>query len=197
MTRREIAQLAVKILALWLFGEAIVGLSTVVSFIMALIRSPLDQGFGLQEVLSTGSAAIPTVFYFLAGLFFWSRAETLAARMVSDDRAPVTGIGIDESGAMSVALTAIGVFILVPTLQGVARHLYFIWTGPYTVMEWLQSPEWQSSFWSSLFALVLALWLMLGSRGIVRAILWLRSAGRANRRKPAEPNARTGGDTNS
>jgi hypothetical protein len=174
MTRLEIATLACKILALWMFAQAVTYLAAIIPTLIALMGRmfsypPLGwrdfDSLVLPLQLLAGQVAV--------GLVLWFKAEWTARRMVSHESTPVAGSNITQADVMAVAFCAVGVFTLIPALQSVARQIAGLVMGTYrSPSEVLGSP----SFWSSVLVLAVSLWLIVGSHGVVRLVLWARSA---------------------
>jgi hypothetical protein len=70
----------------------------------------------------------------------------------------------------------IGVSTLVPVLRGISRNIFSVVRSEYGVREWWADPTWQGNTWSSIVGLAISIWLIFGSRGIVRVLLWARAA---------------------
>lgn len=180
MTRLEIATLACKVLALWLFANAVVvGVSvgpTLVSAVLSIFGPSGFQHTPLSMVVWTG---FPAAGYLAMGLFLWFRAASLAGRMVTDDPAPATRADITAEGVMAVAFAAVGVFVVTRVLPGIAWGLYQRVGDPRPVGGRGSQP----ALWPNAIGLGLGLWLLLGSRGIAEVVRRLRRAGQ----KPDEP----------
>jgi len=99
--------------------------------------------------------------------------------MVSSDPVPVTQSDINQESVLSIAFAATGMFILVPALRNLAGNILGITMAgnwEYLVPDRWTSSSWQAGFWSSFVGLGLAIWLIFGSRGIARFVLWARRA---------------------
>ena len=177
MTRLEIATLACKILALYLFAEVVIVGSSVIFMLILTIGGLFSHSArGWDDLLGAAVMGIPTAATALAALFLWIRAEALAARMVSDDALPVTATDLSADTVMAVAFTAIGVFTLIPVLRDLAGIVFRAVSGPYPFSESWRSASWHAHFWSCLLGLALSLCLMLTPRGVVKAVKWAREA---------------------
>jgi hypothetical protein len=186
MTRREIATLACKILALWMFAQAAFFIAGVI--LMAIISVAAiftNRGFRWDELVGAAVTGVPALGMLVIGLYFWFRAGRLADRMVSDDETPVTRPDITQADVMAVAFSAVGVFTLVPVFRDLAASFIRIAEDEYRFSEYWASANWQARFWSSIIGLAFALWLIFGSRGIVRVVLWARGVAAKRGGEPA------------
>jgi hypothetical protein len=178
MTRVEIAKLACRILALWLVSQAVLASSSMLGLTIAWIGSlisqrDLDWGVLAASLIPAGMV----VAMLLVALALWFGADRLARRMVSDDPTPVTRSDITPEDLMVVAFTAIGLFTLIPALRELGRALVTAFHSEYPFREWWSSTNWQADFWMSIAGLIFAIALLVGSRPIVRGVIWSRSAG--------------------
>lgn len=121
------------------------------------------------------TAAMPVVMTLgtlIVSLIVWLKADRIAARMVADDPAPVTGPQITEAGVMVLACFAAGVFTIVPALRDLARSIAFE-----TIGTWGPTNVWRNSdFWSAIIGVGISMWLMIKTRGIVALVLIARAA---------------------
>lgn len=173
MTRLEIATLACKILAVWMFVQTVLMAYTVVNMFVSLLIGVFGNGRFGADLAIAGFASLHVLVLLLIGLVLWFKAGTLAARMVSDDPTPVTRPEMTQEAVLAIALTAVGAFALISVLRPMATSIISMSLAEET---WA-SPRWQAVFWSSLIGLALAIWLIFGSRGIARFVLWVRTAG--------------------
>jgi hypothetical protein len=200
MNRREIAALACKILALWLLTQAATLLVTTVVAIVTLASVLIaGQGrwneAGLSALLGVLFGAGPTLVTAGIGVWLWKKANSMASRMVSDDPAPVASAQATREDLLGVAYSAMGMFILASSLpelgKTIAQLLVARGLGLQSYQMW-QNPTWQFRFWGGLSQIAIGLWLLLGSRGIVRALRKLQrpdvEAPIAEEAIPQEPN---------
>lgn len=173
MTRQEIATLACKILAVWMFVQTALMAYTVVNMFVSLLIGVFGNGRFGADLAIAGFACIHVLVMLLIGLVLWFKGSALAARMVSDDPTPVTRPDMTQQAVLAVALTAVGVFALISVVRPMATSIIHMSLAEET---WA-SPRWQADFWSSMIGLALAIWLIFGSRGIARFVLWVRTAG--------------------
>ncbi|NQT37770.1 MAG: hypothetical protein HQ581_09790 [Planctomycetes bacterium] len=174
MNRREVAELVCKTLALVMFAlAAIFSIAGVVLILFAFIVAPLRGWFDGDNLYVSLILSIPMFATLIVGLVYWKGSKSIASRMVSADPAPVTIQSVTVQDAMMVTFSTVGVFVLIDGVRDLAAFVFVANTNDFTTSEFWYA----SQTWSTLLYLALALWLMLGSRGIVRAIHWLRTAG--------------------
>lgn len=176
MTRHEIATLACKILALWSFAQSLLLSTGIILIMIAIVTEYTESARWSGLTAAMGSGAIPLGMFGL-GLFFWFGANRLASRMVSNDPTPVTHVDLTPEDCLGIALSAIGVFIMVPVVRDLGATLVQISLDEFTLSQWWASASWQANLWSSIMGLGFAIWLIVGSRRIARFMLWLRKAG--------------------
>ena len=181
MTRREIAALVCKVLALWMFALGVLhGTSAVVLAIATVGRLFIDEYAQWRWRAMFAYTGVPAVCQLVAGIVLWKMSGQLAGHMVSDDATPVTREDINAESVMSIAFATVGVFLLVPVLGDLARSLVGLVRGDYTLSDWA-SARWHPNLWSSIVVLAFAVWLILGSRGIVKVIHRCRTVGLKNK----------------
>lgn len=174
MTRTEIAILACKILAMWVFAQAallIMDVVMMVIFALANLHSGVSHSTDLAQTAVTG---VPAVGAVIVGVLLWSYAPQFASRMVSAGPEPVTRPDLDHEAVLSVAFAAIGCWLLIPALRDVASIIFTAAFGKYPLFEYWQDSRWQARFWPPVFETGLSIWLIVGTRGVVRLVLMLR-----------------------
>ncbi len=173
MTRTEIATLICKSIAVWMFATVVAEAAFFMVAIAVSIGSIFTStGFDASELKSGWILGVPSVAQLIVGLFLWFRAPRLAARMVSDDPAPVTRPDMNVQDVLAVAFMTVGVYLLIPLVRSLTRNIYEMALGEYSFKRWLLSGSTLSLF----VGFALSIWLILGSRGIVRVVLWAREA---------------------
>ncbi len=173
MTRLEIATLACKIVAVWMFAQTVLMAYMVVNMFVSQLIGVIGNDRVATELVDAGFASLHVLVPLLIALVLWFKAGALAARMVSDDPAPVTRPDLTQEAVLAIALTAVGAFALISVLRPMATSIIHM----SLVEETWASPRWQGVFWSSMIGLALSMWLIFGSRGIARFVLWVRTAG--------------------
>jgi len=187
MTKHEVAKLACRIMALWLFCQAILSLARGVAYFVVSISNNFSRGFGLGDIaasfLITG---IDGLGFALLGALLWWKAEGIAGRMISAQPdssapAPAASAGLDYKGLMSIAFSAVGVFIALQVIPKLIHPLFVVWGGggDFTFRHLWSESMWQAGFWANIVELALSIWFIFGSRGIANMIARFRSMGDA------------------
>jgi hypothetical protein len=166
--------LGCKLLALWAFAQAVLtGPALFLLFILACAGlSP--GGFKWPELAATAVGCLPALGSAFIGLALWIYAPQLAARMVSGDPEAVTRPDLDHETVLCVAFAAVGLWTLIPSVRDFASDLVTIVRGKYPFADYWRDSRWQARFCSSILGMGLSIWLMIGTRGIVRLVLMLR-----------------------
>jgi hypothetical protein len=182
MTRQEIAILVCRAMAVYLIGLAIVlsgsfGLWGIFLFFgWAFGRSDIDW----TMVSATLGLSVPTVVLFVFAACLWKLSPHIGRRMVSDDRTPVGPSNVTKDDVLVLAFTVVGVGLGIPEFHQLARNvLEAIFSNEPFRHFWTSGP-WQAEIWSHLLGVLLAAWLAVGARGVVKFILYLRTAGTTN-----------------
>jgi hypothetical protein len=182
MSRQEIAALICKTLALILFAVAAV-LSVTAGFLLAfmLLAAPYGHPPNAQELFVFLVAAVPVLAIVGAGAVYWKKSKSIASLMVSADPGPVTLQPFTVQDATIVAFSTAGLFFFLDGVREIARVVYIVqrYSGD-------SDSGYGFTIWSAIIQLTLASWLILGSRGIVGAIHWCRTAGVPQLRNESE-----------
>ena len=176
MNRREIASLICKSLALLLFSQvALVAVAELLLIIFSISAEPIRGYIDWSGIIGLLIFSIPGVAMGIVGLFYWKKADWIATRMIDDDPSWVRDRPVKLPDVMLVAFSTAGVFLLsrgIRDFAGVVGRYFWHSYNPLWVDVW-KAPD----TWSSVAQIAFAAWLMVGSRGLVRFILWLRTAG--------------------
>ena len=160
MTKKEIATLSFKVLSLYAFIKAIDKLTY-------LTIDMYEYRFKDIGVLDYMIFASPVVLLLLCGGLLWFIAPLLASSIsrstVSEDNSATSLLSIQM-----VAFSVIGLYMLADSLPTLVRATiwYFIMTGSRSPLA--------GDIIGSLVKIVLGLWLLFGSRGIVKFISSMR-----------------------
>jgi CDP-diglyceride synthetase len=152
-------------------------LTSVVLLLVIMVWNLLFPGQGRTEIVGAAVMAIPGIASLIMALVFWRCADYFARRMVSDDPTPATSSAVTLEGVLGVAFAAIGVFVLIGVLPEIAGVFLRVVRSRYAFSEWWASTEWQAEFSSLVLKTVLGIWLLLGSKGLVRALKKFRTFG--------------------
>lgn len=177
MTRQELAVLICKTIALWLFAQvAIMSVGVVFVFValVGILLGARDPSDGWISFLFTGA---PAVIALSVGLVLWFKAEAIAGRMVKNDPAPIFTGGVDYELALRIALIAVGMYLLIPSLKDLSAACFQVAIADYPVSEWWGDSDWRAYLFADLISFFLSLWLILGSKGVARLIRMARGPG--------------------
>jgi hypothetical protein len=178
MTQRDIATLACKIMALWFYVQAVINWAGVLIGFFIALTQPSAHGGSTGNFLTQYAVISLTVggAYLMAGLVLWFGAARLASGMTKDDDAlALPGITLDS--AMTVGFAVVGAWWLVASVRDVTEQVIVaLHSNPLDAPYW-RSPDWLASIGSALVQLAFSLWLIFGSRGLVRLVMWARAVG--------------------
>ncbi len=179
MTKREIASLACKILAVYALLQIPQYLQSVYFFVVSLFTEVLS--FGDAHFQWTLSATfIPTLLYLVVGILLWRRSDALASRMVSDDRPPEGQSTISGRAVSAIAFSIVGLVVIVHAIPRIARILSYLAFRPTMEFE----SRWTANVIAELTALgvqvILGAVLFMSSRGLSRLVMKIRTAGQNN-----------------
>jgi hypothetical protein len=178
MTKRNVAFIAVRILALWFFAQALLDVARVVAFLIqfALRGGGLDA-MSPSVLLSFGPVTLVPAF---VGILLWWKSRSLASRVagLQDDTAqePKADSRIDGATITSIGLCLIGAYVGLHALQSLVSNLIYALTSK---PEGVISPAAPSlgDMVAPLVQLAVSLWLIFGSRGIVKFLGRFRTFG--------------------
>jgi hypothetical protein len=187
MSRREIAILACKILALWLFADAAYEFPSLLTMLVVTIPNLFAHPkLGAVDVAGALVSGLPALGPITAGTILWRGSSWFAGKMIpndptanptpdtSPDTTPLTRPDINYDSVLSIALIAVGVRALIPSIRRLADGLLRIATGHQPFRDLWHDPAWQGFFWSEIITLAFALYLIFDSHGIAKIIHSLR-----------------------
>lgn len=174
MNRREIAAMVSRSVALVILAQVAYIGATLLGVVVFMLAAPPYQfaftwtGLSIVLLLCALIAAGGIV-----AIVYWKKAPAIAARMVPENPEPVTTSSFSVHDVMVVAFSTAGLFVLLDGIRELVDVLYHAQLYNYSFYEFYST----AALWSSGTQLALALWLILGSRGICGAIYWMRTAG--------------------
>lgn len=176
MTRREIAALACRILALVLIALTVYfGAASIFAGVGGAIQEFTYGGAGWRFLQFAVASFMPAMCLLAFGVFLWRFADGLACRMMPDDPTPVTGDPADATTVMSIACIAVGVFIFSLAMVSLVTRLFEVTMQQYTLTQWWQTGWWRSRLFAAIAELIWALFLILRPSGVVRLIRRMRT----------------------
>lgn len=162
MTKKEIANLSFKVLSLYAVIKAIDKLSPLINYIYE---------YGLSDILNLIIFAAPMVLLFLCGGLLWFVAPLLASLIskstVSEDNSDASLLSIQI-----IAFSVVGLYIISNSLPVFVRII--IWHFTITSYSTREVSPLLGDILSSLVQVVLGLWLLFGSRGLVNFVNSMR-----------------------
>jgi hypothetical protein len=172
MTRQEIASLACKVLAVWVFVHVALTAGKFALLVVDMLMSIADDSVWGYQIRTLCLTSLLLLFYLLLAWMLWRKSDRLAVSMVCSDETPVVGSDITKSEWLSIAFVTLGGFLLVTAMRDLTQLLASLWivserVGRLAVDEVIGTGV----------QLALALWLMLGSRGLARSMWRFRTAG--------------------
>lgn len=175
MSRQEIAELICKTIALVLFAQGtyhlihtIVLLFVELSPILAILNGVSFYAPDISPLV-----LLPMVSPLILGWFFWKKSEAIARRMVPSNPSAAAGNTLSIQDLKILVFSALGVLVLIRGIQRLLAVVFLVKSYSLVTSEFWFSPE----TWSGLLEFFIGLWLLLGSRGIVKGIKWLRTVG--------------------
>ena len=168
-------------LALWAFVTATEYFSVGVAMFLFLLFTDRWRDMA-NEV-----AYLPLVIVYTGvGLFLWFRAGWLSERMtapihdgIAESPAIAGGEGTakrfeDVTPLLSILLILVGIFMISESLPGLVRAMSE--GNPFSdvTQSWFSKVISRAAFWPAFTRLIIGIWLLLGPRGIARAVMKLR-----------------------
>ncbi len=184
MTKREIASLACKILAVYALlqlPQYVQGIYFLLSGIFAgeLWGDNIHRMHGSFWNLST--VFVPTVLYLVAGILLWRRSDALAGRMVSDEQTEGDQYRLPGREFMAIAFSIVGLVVLVHAIPRIAHILSYLASQPPPGFE----SRWTASTIAEMVALgvqvILGAVLFMGGRALSQLVMKIRTAGLNNK----------------
>ena len=179
MTKREVAELACRILALYYL----------VVNLHSLLGLPVTLGMTIWQAIQFGElgkagiamlfTAVATGLVILLVWFLWTRSGWIAEKMVPADANYSRWPRLRVADLQVVAFSMIGLLTFIEGARGFSRAvgLYVgalysenLYDPGITFLDWFATQD----TLASLVSCVVGLWLILGSRGIVRLIRRMR-----------------------
>ena len=164
-----ITTLACRILALWVFTQAVTNLATVVIAIVALFGFAAS-GDKAATIIPTVITGVPSLILLAIAILLWVKADLIGSRMLPQTAEQIAICGPSSQEVLAIAFAALGMYVLVDALPKFGRQLAVaIWESHRFADAW-NDTRWQIGFWANLFQIGIGIWLMLGMRGIARAV---------------------------
>lgn len=175
MTKREIAVLACKILAIYVALQAVSPLAYgVVSLGDAILRGRWEVQVG--QILALILAIVP---YVVIGTILWWQANRLATHMVSGmTEAQAPEVKVIETDIQPIAFSVVGLLILAEAFASAVSLLSTVLYQNWRSL--LASVTLYNDAVETVTRLAVGLWLLLGSRGLAKFLNRVRGLGTAD-----------------
>jgi hypothetical protein len=178
MTRREVAVLCCRVLALVVLAWSFITSASVFPLLGEMLVGPSPYGTGARSRSTTATVHVTaTCAGLLVAMALAWKADVISHWMATDDPAPVTGPELSTQALLPVACVAVGLFTIVRALPTIWRLLAGIVYFESSFSEYWADDEWKVSLTSDVIMLALGAWLTFGSREFVRLIMCARSGG--------------------
>jgi len=179
MTKRELASLACKVLAIWILAKGVAHLGNIVAILVGMIEGTIgygawgSAGYIAGFTLTMVTMLLPGLVTVVFALIVWKKADSLAGRMVGPDDGQPVSYDVSGEGLLTIAIVAIGVALVVfaiPDIVG-AAWAWFAWSD---ASPWPRNP---GPLFRASAKLIMGLWLIVGTRRIVRVLAKVRTIG--------------------
>jgi hypothetical protein len=170
MSKTEFASLLTRILALWLFVQAITSLSIFLITTSWLISSGRRSDQVDSDLMLMMVGTVQPIITLVIGIFLWKKAEWVASRMVAHNDDRIVFGPFSSNDVLSVVFAGIGMYVLLFGASRLFANTIGLLRSDIRLADAWASSHWQYDFWSSIFQIGIGVWLTLGVRGIVRAI---------------------------
>jgi hypothetical protein len=172
MTKREIAALAFRVLALWVFAQSATGLSIVATGLVSLLSGAFGKMDQPSVLYGIAIGSVPPIVLFAMSAFLWTKADAIAIHLYSDEDTvqPSQGDAPATTDLLAIAFASIGMYILVLAIPEFSSHLAKPLIADVSLREVWADSGWRLIFWTKLLQVALGVWLMIGMRGIARFV---------------------------
>jgi hypothetical protein len=168
LSRIAIAELACRLMALWLFAQVALGLTPLLMLLPVLL---FERGFDTSLGVAVAGALLP-LGSLIFGIFLWRGSRAVARRLVHDNPAPLVTRHFNRQDLMAVGFAVIGMYAVWTSaermLRAAAQAIYMAHQLRIEVAEFLNNTDWMAELLGNLAGLAFGLCLLLGSRGIAR-----------------------------
>jgi len=160
MSPHQAIAVAVRLFAIWLAAYALRAMSA------AMLAGHVDS----RELVVPGAVCFLTL---LVAVLLWFFPLTTARKLL----APVAATPAPAQGAdtwLAVGCALIGLWLLATAIPSIIRDLLYLY---FSSSDYDDSGEFRRWLAYRVVEVVIALWLIIGTKGIVKAFWWARNAG--------------------
>jgi len=169
MTKRDILELAIKIIGIYM-------VILILNFIHSILIS-IPWIFERREhnsLLFLISYTISVLIYFVVAYYFIFRANSLANIICKEDKPFRESNNIQKETIQEIAFTVVGIYLIANVLPKITQSIItLIQQGRFKNIQFSYS---FSHLISSIIQIGIGIYLVLGSKGIVNTIKKLRGA---------------------
>lgn len=177
MTKREIASLACKILAVYALLQIPQYLQGLYFFLSRFFIEELRDDNIHTFLWNLSATFVPVLLYLVAGILLWRRSNALASRMVSDEQTEGDQCRLPGREFMAIAFSVVGLVVLIHAIPRIAHILSYLAFQPLPDFE----SRWTASIIAELTALgvqvILGAVLFMGGRALSQLVMRIRTAG--------------------
>jgi hypothetical protein len=171
MSKHDVAKLACRIMAIWVFVQLAVDLTVTMTVTTSLVLA--GETRHVPQLLLSALSLLPVATRNVVGVLLWRKADFIASRMTADiaDNDAAIDTRCSSADILQIALPLIGFLILTTGLSHLAAFISIALRSS----ELSASPWTERGLFSTILIFALATWLILGSRGIANTITRLRN----------------------
>lgn len=185
MTKREIASLACKILAVYALLQLPQYVQGIYFLLSGIFAGELwgDNIHRIQSLFwSLSTVFVPMLLYLVVGILLWRRSDALASRMVSDEQTGQDQCRLPGREFMAIAFSIVGLVVLVHAMPRIAHLLARLVYRPTLDFPGLGGGrEWDVGTIAQLAAMtvqvILGAVLLVGGRALSQLVMKIRTAG--------------------
>lgn len=183
MNYRNIAKLACQIMAIYYF---ILSINMIPSFIVTLVYFHdriNDMGQQISSYLAMSGPML------IASIILWVFADKISKLMAGDSLESTENISLDLKNKTVLAFVIMGMFILtrsIPDLTRLLSQFMIMNSGQMVNSESKAYIDYLTRIIADIVQILMGLWLLLGSRGIVKVLQGFRDFGKENIEVPKE-----------
>jgi hypothetical protein len=168
LSRIAIAELACRLMALWLFAQVALGLTPLLVLLPGLL---FERGLDASLGVAFAGALLP-LGSLIFGVFLWRGSHAVARRLVHGNPSPLVTRRFSRQDLMAVGFAVIGMYAVWASaermLHAAVRAIYMAHQLRIEVAKFLNNADWMADFLGNLAGLAFGLCLLLGSSGIAR-----------------------------
>lgn len=180
-TRKDLAQIAVRLLALFLF---LMSLSTFFQSLMTVMNKLGDTALNPKELLMVCLAIVPLVLWWGFCYLLWKKSPTIAGRITATLDQPDEGVvvNVQAGDILEVGLMLFGVWLFIEPLTDIVR-IVALWVAlPDFEKMGGQLPDYLHAGTLGVILKCVIYWglgliLLFKARGVRRMLFAMRDAG--------------------